>query len=543
MHVEHIRKRHKGKTYVTTLIRESYRDGKKIKHRTIANISQLPNNAIQNIKSWLANPAACFHKLENVEVQNSREYGASAAFAELAKKLELDKIIYSRKEQWQQDALAMIIGRLIYQGSKLHLTQLHYDSILWELFGYQEQHCPNVEQHCYATLDRLLERQSAIQKELAKRHLDDGCMILYDITSSYLEGEYEQSEIVSFGYSRDNKRKHEQIVIGLLTDGSGCPVAVEVFSGNTSDQTTVLAQAKKLANDYCVKDVIFIGDRGMLTSKRIEEVNKLGYKTLTALNHAQIKDLQKRGIISPDKFTNDNIVEAIDTEDTSVRYFLCKNPVKEQENQATRNALIQKTKEALEKIAATRSRKNEQQRSAQVGKILAQYKVGKFFTWSFESNQLSFQIDEEKISDEKSFDGCYVIRTDSNLNKEKGVASYKSLAQIERAFRNIKTMSLEIRPIYHQLDHRIKAHVFLCMLAYYVEWHALKRLQPLFAEDGKGALKRFSFARVVERLKSIRIQDCSLNEIKVPGVITTPDAEQQKILTLLKSSQNHEMKK
>lgn len=543
MYIERIRKRHKGKLYVTTLIRESYRDGKKVKHRTIANISRLPNNFIQNIEALFAQPAACLHKIDDFKIQNSREYGASNAFATLARELELDKIIYSRKEQWQQDVLAMIIGRLVYQGSKLHLTQLHNDSALWEIFGYKEQRCPSVEKHCYAVLDKLLGRQNAIQKELAKRHLDNGCMILYDITSSYLEGEYEQSEIVDFGYSRDNKRKHEQIVIGLLTNGVGCPIAVEVFRGNTSDQTTVLSQAKKLANDYCVKDVIFIGDRGMLTAKRIEEVSKLGYKTLTALNHAQIKELWERGIIAPDKFTAEDVIEVADTDDSSIRYFLCKNPAKEQENKATRNILIQKTKEALEKISAAKSKKNKHQKSAQVGKVLAQYKVGKFFKWSFDNNQLSFQIDNEKIAVDELFDGCYVIRTDSALDKKKAVASYKSLAQIERAFRNMKTMSLEIRPIYHQLDDRIRAHVFLCMLAYYVEWHALQRLKPLFAADGKGAQKRFSFARVIERLKSIRIQNCSLNGIEVNGVITTPDTEQQKILTLLKRSQNHEMKK
>jgi transposase len=543
MYIERIRKRHKEKHYVTTLIRESYRDGKKVKHRTIANISKLPNNVIQNIDHLFAEPSACLHKIDDFKIQNSREYGASSAFATLARELELDKIIYSRKEQWQQDAMAMIVGRLVYQGSKLHLTHLHNDSFLWEIFGHQNQYCPNVEKHCYAVLDKLLARQNAIQKELAKRHLDNGCMILYDITSSYLEGEYDQSEIVDFGYSRDNKRKHEQIVIGLLTNEDGCPIAVEVFRGNTSDQTTVLNQAKKIADDYMVKDVIFIGDRGMLTAKRIEEVSKLGYKTLTALNHAQLKELWERKIIDPKKFTTEDIIEAIDTEDRSIRYFLCKNPVKEQENKDTRNTLIQKTKEALEKISAAKSKKNEQKKSAQVGKILAQYKVGKFFKWSFDNTQLSFQIDNEKIAAEELFDGCYVIRTDSTFDKKKAVASYKSLTRIERAFRNMKTMSLEIRPIYHQLDDRIRAHVFLCMLAYYVEWHALQRLKPLFAADGKGAQKRFSFARVIERLKSIRIQNCSLSGIEVNGVITTPDAEQQKILMLLKCSQNHEMEK
>lgn len=245
MYIERIRKRHGSKQYVTTLIRESYRDSKKVKHRTIANISRLPKHLISGIESCFNNEAVSFHKANELKIKNSREYGASAAFAKLARELQLDKIIYSRKEQWREDALAMIIGRMMYQGSKLHLTHLHHDSILWELFGYNEQSSPDVEEHCYESLDLLLERQPSIQKALAKHHLRNGCLIMYDITSSYLEGEYENSELVAFGYSRDKKRGHEQIVIGLLTNDEGCPVAVEVFSGNTTDQTTVLEQAKK----------------------------------------------------------------------------------------------------------------------------------------------------------------------------------------------------------------------------------------------------------------------------------------------------------
>jgi hypothetical protein len=295
MYIEYIRRKHGNKNYITTLIRESYRDGKKVRHRTLANLSRLPKHIIKNIEAQLSNPEkTSLYNLNSLKILNSREYGASAAFIELAQQLHLDKIIYSKKIPWRQNVLAMVVGRLIYQGSKLHLTHLHRDSILWELAGHQKQDCPDVEEHCYEPLDRLLERQNAIQKELAKLHLGDGCMVLYDITSSYLEGEYEGSELVDFGYSRDNKRNHEQIVIGLLTNQDGCPVAVEVFRGNTSDQTTVLGQAKKLANDFHVKNIVFIGDRGMLTAKRIEEVNALGYQTLTALNHAQIRELCKR---------------------------------------------------------------------------------------------------------------------------------------------------------------------------------------------------------------------------------------------------------
>jgi transposase len=541
MHIEEVRKKHGEKIYITTLIRENYRENGKVRHRTIANISNLPKHVIQGIKILIKSGEVDSHNLESLKITNSREYGASNALMNLIKRLELDKTIYSRKVSWQQDVLAMIIGRIVYQGSKLHLTQLHKVSILWELIGFKNQNCPNVEEHCYKSLDRLLERQKCIQKELAKKHLTNGSIILYDITSSYFEGEYEESELVTFGYSRDKKRNHEQIVIGLLTSEFGCPIAVEVFSGNTSDQTTVLDQAKKLADDYNVKDIVFVGDRGMLTSKRISEVNALGYKTLTVLNRAQIKELLDQGIITTDQFTVKDTIEVIDPKNPAVRYFLCKNPEKVIENKDTRDCLIAKTKESFEQIANSK-KQTEQQKCASIGKFLAKYKVGKFFNWEFKNNKFIYQVDDEKIIVEQALDGCYIVRTDSaNIKKEEAVKRYKSLGHVERAFRNIKTMSIEIRPVYHQLDKRIKAHVVLCMLAYYVEWHAMQLLYPLFEQDGKGPKKCFSFERVILSLRTIMIQDCVLGEAAVTNIITTPDDEQKKILGLLACSQKREI--
>lgn len=537
MYIERIRRKHKNKTYVTTLIRESYRDGKKVKHRTVANISRLPEAAIKTIEMHLNNVPINSCVAGDVSINKSREYGASKAFMDLAIDLGLDKMIYSRKEDWRQDILAMVVGRLVYQGSKLHLCHLHQDTFVWEATGYTDEKTPNVDRHCYRALDKLLLRQNSIQKELANRHLDNGSLVLYDITSTYLEGEYEDSELVDFGYSRDCKRKHEQIVIGLLANSQGCPVAIEVFRGNTSDQTTVLDQAKKVAKTYSVKNVIFVGDRGMLTPKRIDEVSQVGYKTLTAVDRKQLLKLQELGVIHPEQFNDTDIAEVTHN---GVRYFLCKNPEKALENRETRQTLINCTRDALEKVAASKN-KDEHKKSARIGQILAQYKVGKFFIWSFHNGKLSIQIDQDKIFAEEKWDGCYVVRTDSDLSKEEAVANYKALSRIERAFRNMKTMSLEIRPVYHHLDERIRAHVFLCMLAYYLEWHATKRLQPIFAKNGAGAKRRYTFARIIERLKSIRIQDCIFGQVKISGVITTPDKEQQEIMDLLKSSQNREI--
>ena len=540
MYISRIKRQHNNKTYVTTLIRESYRQNGKVLHRTVANLSRLPAEVISSIERYFANPAAQLCDAPQLKIMRSREYGASRAFMDLAIELGLDKTIFSRKEPWRQDALAMILGRLIHQGSKLHLCNLHQDSYVWAVTGYGETHDPEVDKHCYQVLDKLLSRQQAIQKTLAKQHLHNGSLVMYDITSSYLEGEYAESQLVDFGYSRDNKRKHEQVVIGLLTAANGCPIAIEVFRGNTSDQTTVLKKAQELANIYQVKHVVFVADRGMLTPKRIDEVNHLGYQTLTAMTHVKLRELCKDGTFDPAQFQVDEVVEVAGESDSGVRYFLCKNPVKELENRNTRRELIKCTTEAMDQIGSSR-RGTEHQKSAQIGKVLAKYKVGKFFQWSFVDGKLVFTLEQDKIRAEEQLDGCYVIMTDSDLSKEQAVSSYKGLSRIERAFRNMKTMSLEIRPIYHRTDERIRAHVFLCMLAYYLEWHARQRLLPLFATNQPGASRRFSFSIAMARLQSIRIQDCYVGDTLMPGIISTPDNEQQKILDLIGGSQNREI--
>ena len=233
--------------------------------------------------------------IADLEVSNSKEYGASKTVVSVAKDLGLDKMIYSKKTPWSENALAMIAGRVIYPGSKLSLTNMYLDTVLWELCGHEKKSQPDVNKDCYQPMDELLKRQHSIQKQLAQKHLHDGCIVLYDITSTYFEGEYEDSSLVKYGYSRDCKRGHEQVNIGLLTNVQGCPVAIETFPGNTQDQVTVKGQVKQLVNEFNVKDVVFVGDRGMLTPKRIEEVNEKGFKTITALTHLQMQDLLLRG--------------------------------------------------------------------------------------------------------------------------------------------------------------------------------------------------------------------------------------------------------
>lgn len=499
-----------------------------------------------NVQAALRNEVIRVDDPEAFKVVSSKEYGACAALLQLAKDINLPAAIYSRPhEQWVQDVLAMIVGRLVWQGSKLFLSHAWSYSALWELCGING--AVDVDTHCYAVLDRLLERQPAIQKNLAKRHLSNGCLILYDITSSYLEGEYAQSELVQFGHNRDGKRGHEQIVIGLLTDPHGCPVAVEVFPGNTQDATTVEAKVKEIHTQYGVKELVLVGDRGMITKSNEAKLALLpeaeGLKIISALTHRQIVNLLEKNGLQPDLFDDNNIIEITDPDQPDHRYCLCRNPHTAARARATRSALIERTRRELQRIAVRKTRASTERLSAQAGCLLAKTKMGKFVTWKVEEGRLQWSVSEEDVAAEAALDGCYVIKTTVSaeaLSKENVVARYKSLARVEQAFRNLKTVAIEVRPICHKTDDRIRAHVFLCMLAYYLLWHFMQRLEPLFAEQeahidaqgGQAKNRRWTLQSVLETLKAQR-----RNLINCRGAQFTadmpPNADQSRLLSLL----------
>jgi transposase len=536
MYVEEIKHKRNGKTYVSVLVRESYRDGGKVLHRTVSNISNLPRNCIQQIKNMLKDDGGYKISIEDLAVSNSREYGASKALVDLAKDIGLDKIVYSKPVKWSQNVLAMIAGRIVYPGSKLSLTNMYLDTVLWELCGHERDSQPDVNEDCYEPMDELLKRKKSIQKQLANKHLNNGCIVLYDITSTYFEGEYENSDLVKFGYSRDCKRGHEQVNIGLLTNAEGCPIAVETFAGNTTDQVTVKGQVEKLVNDYKIKDVIFVGDRGMLTPKRIEEVNKEGYKTITALTHAQMQDLISRGVITISLFKINEYPELKDLDNTKIRYVLCLNPKRQKTDCQTRLNLINATILQLDKIKNSKKKYTQEKMGARVGKVWAKYATEKYFEWSVVNNKLEYSILQEVVDKEKRIDGCYVIRTDTaaeTLSSKDVYKAYKKLIHVEQAFRVIKTHSLEIRPVFHHLDHRIQAHVFLCMLSYYLQWHMNQRLLDVYQSDGTGKHRRWTFFQVIERLKSIRSQTVQMGGVNLPNVISSPDEEQKMLLNAL----------
>ncbi|TLD39781.1 MAG: Mobile element protein [Candidatus Jettenia ecosi] len=387
--------------------------------------------------------------------------------------------------------MAMIAGRLVYAGSKLSLSNRWKDTALWELCGVEGE--VDVEEHCYKAMDRLLERQSSIQKILVEKHLRNGSLVLYDITSSYCEGKYQDSEIVTYGYNRDGKRGHEQVVIGLLCSSEGCPVAVEVFAGNTQDAKTLQEKIAEVQKRYGIEEVIFVGNRGMITRANYQKIkDKRGLMMISALTHRQIRELSKRGVLQQELFDEKEIIEVLDPENPGQRYCLCRNPLGAERESKTRKELLEVTRKELDRIAQSRRTTTSQKIAARVGKALGKTRMG----------------------------------------KQEIVASYKKLTFVEQAFRNLKTVQLEIRPLYHKTDDRIRCHVFVCMLAYYIQWHMKQRLKPLFASDGKNKYRQWTFESVIERLKSIRLQTLSVAGVECK-IVSDPEEDQQKILNYL----------
>ena len=528
----------KHRSSVCGVLRSSYRQDGQVKHSNHGRITGLALEQLQLIQAAFRGEVVPKDCPEAFRVLSSKEYGGASALLALARDLGLPRMIYSRNEPWVNDCLAMIIGRLLHAGSKLSLSHQWKNTALWELCGVSGP--VDVEQHCYEPMDRLLDRQKAIQKALAKRHLQEGCLVLYDITSSYFEGAYEQSDIVLFGYNRDGKKGHEQICLGLVCNPQGCPVGVEVFAGNTQDAATVVAKVKEIQSEYGLKKVIFVGDRGMVTQANIKELQAVeGLHLISALTHRQIVTLLEREVIKAELFDEKQVVEVLDRDNPQRRHGLCRNPDSARREGQTRQRLLDLTQEGLRTSAGSPRKTSDEKIGARVGRVLQQYKMGKFVTWEVKAGKLEWRWNEEKIAQEKLFDGCYIISSDvpaGQMTQEQVVASYKSLSLVEGAFRNLKTVSLEMRPVFHKKDDRIRSHVFLCMLAYYLQWHAQQRLEPLFAKDGRGKDRQWTFGNVMERLKALRRQRMKVGGVEFDQVAEAQE-DQREILELLKAQQ------
>jgi transposase len=475
------------------LLRESYRLNGKVKSRTIANISHLPPQRIDALRLALAGslPAAGSPWPESFIISRSLPHGHAAAVLGCLRDLQLDSTLDPHPSHHRDLVVAMIVARILDPASKLATARgLHADTLhssLGELLHVDSAD----ESELYQALDWLLPQQARIEQALAQRHLSQGGLVLYALTSTYFEGRH--CPLAKLGHSRDGKSGNPQIVFGLLTDVQGCPVAVEVFAGNTSDPKTVAIQVDKLRQRFGLSAVVLVGDRGMITSARIRQdlPASLGIQWISALRANQIQKLAKDGQLQMSLFDKTDLVEIAHPDFPGERLIACFNPLLAEERARKRPDLLSATEKQLEKIAAAVKRAKRPLRGKQniglrAGKVLNRYKMGKHFQLQIEDDSFQYERKAANIEREASLDGIYVIRTSvkqAALTGTQVVASYKSLAGVERAFRSLKTVDLHVRPIHHRLPDRVRAHILLCMLAYYVEWHMRQRLAPILFDD------------------------------------------------------------
>jgi hypothetical protein len=485
MHIDVVPNRGSRPTY---LLRESVREGVHVRKRTLANLSALSDEQIQAIRAVLRgealqSPQALF------EVTGSRAHGHVQAVRVAMQRLRLEALLGARPGPERDRVCAMIAARVLAPHTKLATTRWWHSTTLAEDFAVAEAD----EDDLYAAMDWLLERQGAIEKKLAARHLKAGGLVLYDLSSSYFEGS--TCPLARMGHDRDGKRNKLQVNYGLLTDSRGCPVAVSVFEGNSADSQTLLPQAKRLKNEFAIDTMVLVGDRGMISQKAIDELRDThALSWITALKSVQIRALRDDGTLQLGLFDERNLFELTHPEFPGERLVACRNRELAELRARKREALLEATSAELAKVRSMVEKKRLRGRDKiglRVGRVVNRYKVAKHFELQIEDERFAFHIRKDQVAAEASLDGIYILRTPvptQKMDSAQVVRSYKSLAQVERAFRSLKTVDLKIRPIHHRLADRVRAHILLCMLAYYVEWHMIEAWRPLlFADEDQAA--------------------------------------------------------
>lgn len=475
------------------LLRESYRENGKVKTRTLANISHLHVQKIEALRRALSGsvPAADSPLPDCFRIARSLPHGHVAAVLGCLRNLQLDSILDPVPGRQRELVIAMIVARILEPASKLATARgLHTDTLHHSLGDVLRLDSAD-ETELYQAMDWLLPRQARIEQQLARRQLSNGGLVLYDLTSTYFEGRH--CPLAKLGHSRDDKSGKPQVVFGLLTNAAGCPVAVEIFEGNTGDPRTVATQVRKLRERFGLSNVVLVGDRGMITSARIRQdlPTSYGIQWISALRASQVQKLATSGQLQMSLFDKTDLVEIAHPDFAGERLIACFNPLLAEERARKRPELLAATEKQLEKIAAATRRgkrplRGKQNIGVRAGKILNRYKMGKHFQLRIEDDSFHYQRKTANIEREESLDGIYVIRTSVQkdaLSSEQVVASYKSLSGVERAFRSLKTVDLHVRPIHHRLPDRVRAHILLCMLAYYVEWHMRQPLAPILFDD------------------------------------------------------------
>ena len=550
----------------TVLLRESYREGNKVGKRTLANLSSLAAAQIEAIRAALRGeplqPAA-----QRFEAIASRAYGHVQAVALTMLRLGLASLLASKHCVERDLVLAMVASRILAPHTKLATTRWWRTTTLAEDFGVADAD----ENDLYAAMDWLLIHQDTIQKKLAVRHLSAGGLVLYDLSSSYFEGSC--CPLAKLGYNRDGKRGLLQINYGLLTDARGCPVAVSVYEGNVTDSKTLMPQIKRLREDFGIEQLVMVGDRGMIASKAIDELRQTeGIDWITALRSVSIRVLVEQGHLQLGLFDERNLIELSSPDYPGERLLACRNPELARLRAHKREQLLCATELNLSKIKArvdATKLSGRDKIGLRVGKVVNQYKVAKHFELTIGDNAFTFARKHEHIAAEALLDGIYIVRTSvsvAQMDSAQCVRNYKSLANVERAFRSLKTVDLKVRPIHHRTAERVRAHIFLCMLAYYVEWHMREAWRELMFADvdtkakavrdpvapakrSKAALAKVashtlddgtpahSFSTLMAELATIVRNTCrtpnAAPDTPTFEVITTPNAKQQRALNLI----------
>jgi hypothetical protein len=488
VHVVTTRRRYKGRVYSTHLLRRSYREGAKVKNETVGNLSHLPEPLIEVIRRALHGETFVAVG-ERLQILRSRPHGHVQAVRAAMQRLGLESLIASRPSPERDRVCAMVAARVLAPHTKLATTRWWSTTTLAQEYGVEGAN----ENALYAAMDWLLERQGAIERKLAARHLQEGSLALYDLSSSYFEGTH--CPLAKLGHSRDGKKGTLQVNYGLLTNQVGCPVAVSVYEGNTGDAKTLMPQVKKLREEFGLERVVLVGDRGMISHKAIGELREIeGLGWITALKSGQIRALIEGETLQLGLFDERSLVELSHPDYPGERLMACRNPQLAKLRAHKRVALLEATEKELEKVRARVDRGRLRGQAAIgvcVGRVVNKYKVAKHFALKISDRRFDFHRVEEQIAAEAALDGIYVIRTSvpkKQMSAADAVRNYKALANVERAFRALKTVDLKVRPIHHHLENRVRAHIFLCMLAYYVEWHLIEAWRPLlFADEDQAA--------------------------------------------------------
>lgn len=563
MHIDAVPNREARPTY---LLRESFREGDRVRKRTLANLSALSDEQITTIRRVLRGEALCV-AASAFEVVASRARGHVEAACVTMRKLGVERLLAARPSRERELVCAMIAARIVAPHTKLATTRWWHTTTLAEDFGVADAD----EDDLYAAMDWLLAHQDTIEKKLGARHLGEGALVLYDLSSSYFEGS--TCPLAKLGYSRDGRKGMLQVNYGLLTDARGCPVAVSVHEGNVSDSQTLMPEVKRLRESFGIERLVMVGDRGMICHKSIDEMRESdGIDWITALKSASIRALVEQGQLQLGLFDERNLLELESPQYPGERLVACRNSELAKLRAHKRQELLAATEANLAKIKArvdAGKLAGQDEIGLRVGKLVNQYKVAKHFELAIGDHTFTFARKLEAIAAEAALDGIYIIRTSvsaAQMDAADCVRNYKSLANVERAFRSLKTIDLKVRPIHHRTADRVRAHIFLCMLAYYVEWHMREAWRELMFADteqeakatrdpvapakrSKSALAKaarhtlddgtpvHSFSTLMAELATLTRNTCRTPQAGPDAttfeVLTTPNAKQQRALELL----------